>query len=367
MKHLLEEKYMELAIELAKKGNGWTNPNPMVGAVIVKDGKIIGQGYHERYGQLHAERNALAACSESPAGATMYVTLEPCCHYGKTPPCTEAIIENKIKKVFIGSTDPNELVAGKGIKQLEEAGIEVVVGVLKEECDALNRIFFQYIKNKKPFVAMKYAMTLDGKIATYSGKSKWITSEEARSHVHSLRHQYTGIMVGIGTVLKDDPMLDCRLLHCKHPIRIVCDTHLRIPLNSQIVKTANEKITIIATASTNEEKIKQLEEAHCKILNVQTLDGHIDLENLLVKLGDEKIDCILLEGGGTLNYAALKSGIVNRVFCYIAPKIFGGAEAISPVEGVGIEHPDEAFLLANRKITTLGEDILLEFDVKRGE
>lgn len=364
---MLEEKYMELAIELAKKGKGWTNPNPMVGAVIVKDGQIIGQGYHERYGQLHAERNALASCTESPAGATMYVTLEPCCHYGKTPPCTEAIIENKIKKVIIGSTDPNDLVAGKGIEQLKEAGIEVVVGVLKKECDSLNRIFFQYIKEKKPFVAMKYAMTLDGKIATYSGKSKWITSEEARAHVHGLRHQYTGIMVGIDTVLKDDPMLDCRLPNCKHPIRIVCDTNLRIPLDSQLVKTAKEKTTIIATASTNEEKIKQLEEARCKVFKIPTLDGHIHLENLLVKLGEEKIDCILLEGGGTLNYAALKSGIVNRVFCYIAPKIFGGAEAISPVEGVGVDHPDEAFLLENRKIITLGDDILFEFDVKRGD
>ncbi|MBN7772171.1 bifunctional diaminohydroxyphosphoribosylaminopyrimidine deaminase/5-amino-6-(5-phosphoribosylamino)uracil reductase RibD [Clostridium aminobutyricum] len=364
---MLEEKYMELALKLAQKGNGWTNPNPMVGAVIVKNGRIIGQGYHEKYGQLHAERNALSSCSESAEGATMYVTLEPCCHYGKTPPCTEAIIENKIKKVVIGSTDPNELVAGKGIKQLEEAGIEVVVGMMKEQCDALNHIFFNYIKEKKPFVAMKYAMTLDGKIATYSGKSKWITSEEAREHVHGLRHQYMGIMVGIGTVLKDNPMLDCRLPNTKNPIRIICDTTLQIPMESQLVQTAKEIVTYVATASSDTEKIKQLEEANCKVLNVHIKDGHINLQNLIERLGAEKIDSILLEGGGMLNYAALESGLVDHVYCYIAPKLFGGAQAVSPVEGLGVENPDQAFLLENQKITSLGQDVLLEFDVKRGE
>jgi diaminohydroxyphosphoribosylaminopyrimidine deaminase/5-amino-6-(5-phosphoribosylamino)uracil reductase len=367
MINLFEEKYMQLALGLAEKAEGWTNPNPMVGAVIVKDGKIIGQGYHEKYGQLHAERNALAACSESAEGATMYVTLEPCCHYGKTPPCTEAIIENKIKKVIIGATDSNELVAGKGIELLRKAGIEVVTGVMKEECEALNKVFFHYIKEKKPFVAMKYAMTLDGKIATYSGKSKWITSEEAREHVHRLRHKYAGIMVGIGTVLKDNPTLDCRLPDTKNPTRIICDTTLQIPMDCQIVNTAKSIDTYIATASVEKEKIQQLEQAGCKVLNVEAQDGHINLQSLLEKLGAEKMDSILLEGGGTLNYAALQSGIVDYVYCYIAPKLFGGADAISPVEGRGVEKPDEAFMLENRKITVLGQDILMEYGMKRGE
>ena len=203
--------YMRRAIELAKKARGFTSPNPMVGAVIVKDNRIIGEGYHERCGQLHAERNALASCKESPKGAVMYVTLEPCCHYGKTPPCTEAIIEAGIRKVVIGSRDPNPKVSGKGAKQLRKAGIEVEEDFLRTECDALNPVFFHYISTGTPYVVLKYAMTADGKIASHTGKSKWITGEKARNHVHQLRHWYSGIMVGIDTVLADDPMLNCRI------------------------------------------------------------------------------------------------------------------------------------------------------------
>ena len=217
----MDKSYMERAIALAKKGIGFTSPNPMVGAVIVKDGRVIGEGYHEHCGELHAERNAIASLTESAEAATMYVTLEPCCHHGKTPPCTEAIIEQKIGKVVIGSRDPNPQVAGKGVGQLREAGIEVVEDFLREECDAINPIFFHYITTKRPFVAMKYAMTMDGKIATQIGESKWITGETAREHVHTLRHAYKGIMAGIGTVLKDDPMLNCRMPGGVNPIRII--------------------------------------------------------------------------------------------------------------------------------------------------
>ena len=208
---MTDEFYMRRAIELAKKGRGWTNPNPMVGAVIVKNGSIIGEGYHEKCGELHAERNAIASLTESAEGATLYVTLEPCCHYGKTPPCTEAILEQKIARVVIGSRDPNPKVAGKGVQMLREAGVTVVEDFMREECDQLNPVFFHYITTKTPYVVMKYAMTLDGKIATKTGASKWITGESARKEVQHMRHQYMGIMAGIGTVLADDPMLNVRV------------------------------------------------------------------------------------------------------------------------------------------------------------
>ena len=240
------------AIQLAKKGEGWTNPNPMVGAVIVKDGRIIGEGYHKKCGELHAERNAIASLTESAEGATIYVTLEPCCHYGKTPPCTEAIIEQKIKKVVIGSRDPNPKVAGKGAQILRESGITVVQDFMREECDRLNPVFFHYITTKTPYVVMKYAMTLDGKIATKTGASKWITGEPARQEVQHMRHRYMGIMAGIGTVLADDPMLNVRVEGWKSPVRIVCDSSLRIPLDSQIVRSAKEYRTIVAYAGREE-------------------------------------------------------------------------------------------------------------------
>ena len=217
-------EYMRLALALAERGRGWTAPNPMVGAVIVKDGAVIGQGWHERYGEPHAERNALAACTADPAGATMYVTLEPCCHHGKQPPCVDAILASGIRRVVIGSADPNPLVAGKGVAILRSRGVEVTESVLREECDALNRIFFHYITTGRPFVSMKYAMTMDGKIAAFTGASKWVTGETARRHVQQQRHRFRGIMVGVGTVLADDPLLTCRMENGRNPIRVICDT-----------------------------------------------------------------------------------------------------------------------------------------------
>ena len=263
---MTDQEYMLRAIQLAKKGEGWTNPNPMVGAVIVKDGRIIGEGYHKKCGELHAERNAIASLTESAEGATIYVTLEPCCHYGKTPPCTEAIIEQKIKKVVIGSRDPNPKVAGKGAQILRESGITVVQDFMREECDCLNPVFFHYITTKTPYVVMKYAMTLDGKIATKTGASKWITGEPARQEVQHMRHRYMGIMAGIGTVLADDPMLNVRVEGWKSPVRIVCDSSLRIPLDSQIVRSAKEYRTIVAYAGRegNEEITEKIERLHAK-------------------------------------------------------------------------------------------------------
>ena len=367
---MAEEQFMKRAIELAKQGVGWTAPNPLVGAVVVKNGRVIGEGYHRKYGELHAERNALAACTEDPAGATLYVTLEPCCHYGKTPPCTEIIIEKKIAKVVIGSRDPNPKVAGKGTRILREHGIEVVEDYMREACDALNPVFFHYITTKTPYVVLKFAMTLDGKIATRTGASKWITGEAARNHVHQLRGRYAGILAGIGTVLADDPMLNCRIDGAHQPLRIILDSHLRIPMGSRLVRSAKEyPLLIVCNESTRDReegtnRIQKLEEAGAKVWTLPEKNGHPDLNVLMQRLGEEKIDSVLIEGGGTVNEAALKAHIVHHVYAYIAPKIFGGEDAKTPVEGSGIRLPQECAKLRLAKITVLLNDMLLEYDVE---
>lgn len=367
---MAEEQFMKRAIELAKQGAGWTAPNPLVGAVVVKNGRVIGEGYHRKYGELHAERNALAACTEDPAGATLYVTLEPCCHYGKTPPCTEIIIEKKIAKVVIGSRDPNPKVAGKGTRILREHGIEVVEDYMREACDALNPVFFHYITTKTPYVVLKFAMTLDGKIATRTGASKWITGEAARNHVHQLRGRYAGILAGIGTVLADDPMLNCRIDGAHQPLRIILDSHLRIPMGSRLVRSAKEyPLLIVCNESIRDReegasRIQKLEEAGGKVWTLPEKNGHPDLNVLMQRLGEEKIDSVLIEGGGTVNEAALKAHIVHHVYAYIAPKIFGGEDAKTPVEGSGIRLPQECANLRLAKITVLLNDMLLEYDVE---
>lgn len=362
---MTDRDYMIRALELAGKGVGAVSPNPLVGAVIVKNGHVIGEGWHKQLGGPHAERNALAACSGSPRGADLYVNLEPCCHFGKTPPCTEAIIESGIRRVVVGTADPNPKVRGKGIRMLRENGIRVETGVLKEECEELNRVFFHFIKFGTPYVVMKYAMTMDGKIATTTGKSKWITGENARERVHEDRGRYSSVMAGVGTVLSDNPLLTCRKPGGRNPVRIICDTRLRTPLTSQVIKTAGEVPTVIATGCQDEEALKPYRVAGCDILVLPVSDGSIDLRRLMEKLGGAGIDSVLLEGGGTLNWSALKSGIVNRVQAYIAPKIFGGREAVSPVGGEGVEAPGLSFLLAKPVITRIGEDILIESEVVR--
>ena len=367
---MAEEQFMKRAIELAKQGVGWTAPNPLVGAVVVKNGRVIGEGYHRKYGELHAERNALAACTEDPAGATLYVTLEPCCHYGKTPPCTEIIIEKKIAKVVIGSRDPNPKVAGKGARILRDHGINVVEDYMREACDALNPVFFHYITTKTPYVVLKFAMTLDGKIATRTGASKWITGEAARNHVHQLRGRYAGILAGIGTVLADDPMLNCRIDGAHQPLRIILDSHLRIPMGSRLVRSAKEyPLLIVCNESTRDReegtnRIQKLEEAGAKVWTLPEKNGHPDLNVLMQRLGEEKIDSVLIEGGGTVNEAVLKAHIVHHVYAYIAPKIFGGEDAKTPVEGSGIRLPQECAKLRLAKITVLLNDMLLEYDVE---
>lgn len=361
---MLDECYMRRAIELAKQGQGWTAPNPMVGAVVVKKGCIIGEGYHHRCGEYHAERNALACCSENPAGATLYVTLEPCCHTGRTPPCTEAILESGIAHVVVGSRDPNPQVSGGGINFLNKHGITVTENYLREECDAINKVFFHYITTKTPYIAMKYAMTADGKIATYAGLSKWITGRAARDHVQRLRHQYTGIMVGIGTILADDPLLNCRINGLRHPIRIICDSNLQIPLESQICQTAKQHRTIIACGkSATKERQSALEDLGITVLRTAGTNEKVDLSALINTLGNMEIDGILLEGGGTLNEAMLQAGLVQKVYCYIAPKLFGGQGAKTPVEGQGVSSPTAGIRLSAPCVSVIGDDLLLEYEV----
>lgn len=377
---MTDREYMSRAIELAELGRGWVNPNPAVGAVIVKEGRVIGEGWHERYKGLHAERNAFASLTESAEGADLYVTLEPCCHYGKTPPCTEAIIAHKIRRVVIGSDDPNPKVAGKGVIQLREAGILVETGVMKAECDRLNPVFFHYITTNMPYVVMKYAMTADGKIATKTGASKWITGEKARARVQEMRHCYMGIIAGIGTVLADDPMLNVRLEGKKSPIRIICDSRLRIPLDSKICRSAGQYRTMIACGKIEDGDLgiekKKEQDADCKemvrkaeklramgieVVSLPDVQGRVDLLLLMNYLGSQKIDSVFLEGGGELNDSFLRAGLVQELKVFIAPKIFGGKEAKTPVSGVGVELPDQGTAFVLEKTSVIGEDFLLEY------
>ncbi len=365
------EQFMRRAIALAAKGEGKTRPNPLVGAVVVKDGRIIGEGYHTQYGGLHAEREALADCrtrGNDPRGADIYVTLEPCCHTGKQPPCTEALVEAGVGRVIIGSADPNPLVAGKGTDFLRQHWIQVETGFLKRECDALNPIFFHYITTGTPYVALKYAMTADGRIATVSGQSKWITGEEARLHAHRLRNRYASILVGINTVQADNPMLNCRIPGGINPLRIVLDSSLRIPLECQLVQSAKEIPLMVVCADfchpEMTEKKKALEKLGAEVLSLPGKDGRPDFKLLVDELGRRSIDSLLIEGGSQVHYSALKAGIVNHIYSYVAPKIFGGKKALGPVSGEGIEQVADAFPLRIESVQHLGKDILIEYEVE---
>ena len=375
------EKYMRHAINLAKTAAGHTNPNPMVGAVIVKDGRIIGLGCHERYGELHAERKALQQLTEPADGAEMYVTLEPCCHYGKQPPCTEAVIKSGIKRVIIGSADPNPKVAGKGVRQLRAAGIEVIEDFMREECDSINPVFFHYITRNIPYVALKYAMTADGRIATDAGKSMWITGEEARAHVHTLRNYYSGILAGIGTVLADDPLLTCRMPGGRNPVRIILDSDLRIPMEGRLVQTAKETPLIVIRRKKEQpasqktgavpvdperaemlaERQALLEAAGVTVLAVGEDAYGLRIPEVLQELGKRKIDGILVEGGSHVNASFVRAGAVQHIYAYVGAKIFGGSQ-YPPVRDAGIRQVEDALELTNPKVRIFGSDVLLEYD-----
>lgn len=364
----MDIQFMKRALELAKKGSGFTNPNPLVGAVIVKDGRIIGEGYHEVYGSHHAEVNAFRNAKEDVNGATMYVTLEPCSHYGKTPPCANVIVERGIKKVVVGLNDPNPLVAGKGIQILRDNGIEVITGVLEEEGKKLNEIFLKYITKGLPFCILKTAMTLDGKIAAYTGDSKWITNETSRRFVHQLRHRVSGIMVGIGTIFADDPLLNTRLEDAEgsDPIRIIVDSSGKIPLDAKVLNIESKANTIIAAAELiSRDKIKALEDMGAEVIITPLKNNQVDLVYLMKVLGHRKIDSVLLEGGSELNYSALEEGIVDKVNSFISPKIIGGREAKTPVGGKGKELMKDAILLKDVEIHSFGNDIMIEGYIRK--
>lgn len=355
----LDEHMMRRALMLARKGWGWTNPNPMVGAVVAKDGVIIGEGYHEAWGEPHAERNALAACTLPTQGATLYVTLEPCCHTGKQPPCTDAVVTAGISRVVVGSPDPNPLVAGKGIAALRRAGIAVVEDVLRERCDALNPVFFHFMRTGRPYVVSKWAMTLDGKIATHSGDGRWVSCEESRADTHRLRHRLSAVMVGIGTVLADDPLLTARCeFPARQPLRVVVDSRLRIPPESQLVRTAPDVGLLVATATATEsEKAAALRAAGAEVVSLPRPDGQVDLAALVHLLGTRGIDSVLVEGGGTLQEAMFRTGLVDRTIIYLAPKVVGGAGALSPVEGTGIARMADALELSHPMVESIGDDL----------
>ncbi|MCK8060342.1 MULTISPECIES: bifunctional diaminohydroxyphosphoribosylaminopyrimidine deaminase/5-amino-6-(5-phosphoribosylamino)uracil reductase RibD [unclassified Fusibacter] len=361
-------QYMKQAIALARLGTGYVNPNPLVGAVIVKNNRVIGRGYHKEFGGPHAEVNAVNDATEDLKGATIYVTLEPCSHYGKTPPCVDLIIEKGFSEVVIGLKDPNPLVAGKGIKKLEEHGIKVTVGMLESEIRDMNRYFLKYILENKPYVTMKTAMTLDGKIATKTGDSKWISCARSREHVHAMRHDMMGIMVGIGTVLADDPSLTTRLELVKglNPRPIIVDAKGRLPLDAKLLSEHQKGGVILATTELiDPEKEAELTLKGIEMIKTPSMDGRVDLDNLMERLYSLGIDSVLLEGGSTLNAGALTAGIVDEVISFIAPKVVGGYAASSPVGGIGVENMSDATYFDLIEVKQIEDDVMVRMKVRR--
>lgn len=355
-----DEKYMRLAMQLAGNAIGRTSPNPLVGAVIVKDNRVVGCGWHRKAGTPHAEVHALNQAGELAQGADVYVTLEPCAHYGKTPPCAKALVEAKVKNVYGGLLDVNPKVVGKGFKILEDAGIHVEYGFLQDELRKQNEVFFKWIEHKKPFVVLKAAMTLDGKIATATGQSKWITNETSRAYGYKLRDIYDGIMVGINTVIEDNPMLTARVDGGKNPIRIVVDSSLKIDINANVVQDKSAKTIIATTDKADKDKILKLQAQDVDVIVVdKDKNDKVDIEKLLDILGQQNICSILVEGGATLSGSFVAKKLVDKVYFFIAPKIVGGKEAKTPVAGTGILNLQEALALKDIQIEKLEEDILI--------
>lgn len=348
----MDEFFVKQALMLAKKGWGWTNPNPMVGAVIVKKGRVIGKGFHRRVGLNHAETEALNATIENPKGATLYVNLEPCATFGRTPPCTKTLIKSGLKRVVCCNLDPNIKTHGKGLAALKAAGIETAVGVLEKEGRRLNETFFTFHEKKRPFVALKFAASLDGKMATRTGDSKWITSEKARSFARELRAEYQGLLVGINTVLADNPNLGTRLVNRKDPVRIIIDPRLQIPLNADVLRDTN---VIVATTSVNKTKRKLLESLGVTIL---TFDNpKISVPELLTALREKEIISVLLEGGGETLGSFIDTKIIDKVYAFHAPILIGGGKARS-IGGKGAETIKGALRLKDTLLKRFDDNFL---------
>lgn len=354
-------QFMKMAFEMSLKGAGFVNPNPLVGAVIVKDGRIIGKGFHAYFGGSHAEVNAIQNASENIEGSTIYVTLEPCNHQGKTPPCTEKLILGKFDRVVIGMKDPNLLVNGSGIKKLQDAGIKVETGLLEKEIKACNEAYIKFITTQKPFCTLKTAMTLDGKISTYTGESKWISNEKSRNWVHKLRHRYAAIMVGVNTIIKDNPRLTDRSENDKksNPIRIIADSNGRTPLDAAVLKTEEAKTIIAITENTNSNFVDAVKEKGVEVIVCPENNKKVDIKFLVAELGKRGIDSILLEGGSTLNFSAIQAGIVDKVVSFISPKMFGGETSNTPIGGAGFKNIEDAITLNIDNIQQFDDDLMI--------
>ena len=357
--------FMQRTLKLARQAKGRTSPNPLVGAVIVKDGKIIGEGYHQKAGTPHAEIHALNAAGENAKGATLYTTLEPCCHWGRTPPCTEALMRAGITDVYIAAVDPNPSVAGKGARQLEKAGISIHVGVCKQEAEKLNEVHTKYIQTGLPFVILKVAMSLDGKIATTTGESQWITSEASRQRGHEIRDEVDAILVGRGTVERDNPALTTRLQGNRQgqdAIRIVMDSRARTPTDARIFNAESSAGVIVAvTPEAPSENVEALENSGAEVITVPEANGSVCFTSLMEILGKREITSILIEGGGEINASAIAAGIVDKVMCFVAPIIIGGRNAPGPIGGVGVSSLADVPRLQEVRITQiLDSDVLIE-------
>ncbi|TET37749.1 MAG: bifunctional diaminohydroxyphosphoribosylaminopyrimidine deaminase/5-amino-6-(5-phosphoribosylamino)uracil reductase RibD [Planctomycetota bacterium] len=360
VKDQITSQFMVRALELAIRGRGRVEPNPMVGCVIERDGRIIAEGYHEKYGGPHAEEVALSRCQD-PGGARMFITLEPCSHTGKRPPCTKAVIDAGITEVHIATLDPFLMVSGRGVKELEQAGIQCLVGVNAEDAKRLNAPYFKRVIRGMPYVTLKWAMTLDGKIATRTGESKWISGEKARERVHVMRNRVDAVVVGIGTVLADDPLLTCRVEGGRNPRRCIIDPLAQLSLDSHIVKTAKEVPTFLVVGKTAAAaRLDKLQETGITLLKMQLKDGHVDLEGLLRYLAQKEFTNVLVEGGGNIAASMLTEKLVDKVVVFIAPKVVGGRDAITPVEGEGIEKIADALEIDDLKIGIVGQDIMIE-------
>jgi diaminohydroxyphosphoribosylaminopyrimidine deaminase/5-amino-6-(5-phosphoribosylamino)uracil reductase len=355
-----DERWMKRVLRLAEKGRGRTSPNPMVGAVLVRGDQVVAEGYHAKAGGPHAEMVALRKAGEEARGATLYLNLEPCTHHGKTPPCAPVVIEAGLKRVVIGMEDPNPLVNGKGVEALTRAGVDVEIGILEKECRRLNEAFCKYIVNKQPFIILKVASSLDGKIATKNGESQWITGGVSRRFVHRLRNQVDGVIVGIGTVLKDDPMLTARLRGGKDPYRIILDSRLRIPEEAKVVKISPSRTIIATTELAPRERVEKLEKEGVQVLTFESKQGRVDLKSCLSKLGEMGMITLLVEGGSQINGSFLDEGLIDKIIFFLSPKLIGDPQALGIFGGHGVINLKEAILLSELKVRKIAEDILLE-------
>lgn len=360
----IDKKYMALAISLAKRAEGRTNPNPLVGAVVVKNGRVIGKGYHKKCGTPHAEVHALNAAGAGAKGATLYVTLEPCDHFGRTPPCTDAIIESGVRRVVIAMRDPNPLTDGRGIRKLSRHGIKTSVGILESEASGINKPFIKFVTKKMPLVRVKVAESIDGKIATRSGDSRWITGKDSRRYVHELRGKVDAVMVGVATVLKDDPLLLSKIPGAKQPVRVIVDSALKTPLNARLfLKVGKYSVVLATTKEASFKKAERCAKKGISVLFCKTKNGRVDLKDLLKKLSWLNIVDLMVEGGGELVASLVEEKLVDQFMFFISPKIIGGRLAKTPVEGRGVDKVKDAVCLKNISIRKFAQDILIEAEV----